>query len=138
MNYFIDCDDTLVDYSLVEKQGDYKGIPPLEGAVDFVRRHQLKKDNIYIISWFNAEAPDKVKSKYQWFFDNFPSIPYENLLIIPAPQSKAKKAEEVLGLNKLTANDILIDDAKENVHDWQSEGGRAILFDMSKISWTNL
>lgn len=137
MNLFFDIDDTLVNYKLVEEADSYDNVPILPGALEFIRKRQAAGDKLFIISWYNQDNLDRMKSKYRWCFNNVPMIEYEHLIIIPAPQNKADKAMKVLGADILTKNDILFEDNQDNMKAWKEAGGMPILFDISTMSWEN-
>ena len=135
INIFFDIDDTLVDYDLVEKADSYKDIPLLPGALKFIQNRQLAGDNLYIISWYNPENLERMKSKYEWCFRNLPMIQYEHLMIIPAPTNKADKAKKIMEMDVLTKNEILFDDNKDNIKAWKEAGGMPYQFDKKTMSW---
>lgn len=137
INIFFDIDDTLVDYDLVEKQDSYKDIPLLPGALRFIQERQLAGDKLFVISWYNTENLDRMKSKYDWCFRNLPMIEYEHLLIIPTPSNKADKAKKVLELDSLSKNEILFDDNEDNIKAWEEAGGMTYRFDKKTMSWEN-
>lgn len=134
INIFLDIDDTMVDYDVVEKNDSYKNIPPFPGVVQFIQKCIQKGDTIYIISWYNKDSPDRVKEKYQWCLTYLPMIEYSNIAVIPAPSNKAKQAQKMLGA-ALSKNDMLIDDMPENIKDWREAGGNPFLFDKKTMSW---
>ena len=137
MNIFLDIDDTLVDYSLVEKEDGYTNVPPLPGVVQFLQKALQKGNKLYIISWYSKDNPNRLKEKYQWCLRNIPMIQYQDIYLIPAPSNKADEAKKVLGVDALTKNDMLIDDMPENIKAWKEAGGTPFLIDIKTMSWEN-
>ncbi len=138
INIFLDIDDTLVNYDTVEENEGYEGVPFLPGALQFIQENYTKGNKVYIISWYNSDRLDRMKSKYQWCFKNLPFIPYEHLIIVPAPSNKAGKAKEILELEQLSPSDYLIDDNEDNIKAWKEEGGTGILFDKKTMRWEDM
>lgn len=142
-NYYFDMDGVVVTYNKNDFLGDnplylkpnahyFRNLTPdrtmLEVIDQMYQRSRYTGDNICLLtslpiegSIFNEHFHDKIAWINQWL----PYLPIDSILI---SVTSKREAAEYINNNKLSKNDILIDDYNKNLNDWAHHGGVSIKY----------
>jgi 5'(3')-deoxyribonucleotidase len=93
----------------VHKEGFFRGIPVMEGAVEAVKE-LMKYFDVYIAS-AAMEFPQSLKEKYEWLQEHFPFISWRNIIFC--------------GDKSIIDTDYMIDDYARNLDGCK---GKTLLF----------
>lgn len=117
---FFDMDGTLAVWDTearieeVASEGYMLNRPMMENMVTAVR--MLTKSNDYEVCILSAVFHETAaKEKRQWVSINLPEIKKENMFFCKCGENKSDFVSA-------TAEDVLIDDFSENLHNWRGKG----------------
>ena len=142
-NYYVDMDGVLVKYDYDAYLGEeplwlkknshyFRNCPPDRRMLEFVdklhERCRYNEDELFILTSLPNKSPifnEHFHDKIAWLHEWCPYIDIDHILI---SVSSKNDAVEYIQDHEITANDILIDDWKENLKEWKQKGGTAVKY----------
>lgn len=120
-----DMDNTLALFSTkgkesealekMHEQGYFENLEVLDGAKSVLWVLNQNGFDVRILSAL-IDSPFVEQEKYNWLKKHFPFIPDEKIKFVPVGTNKAKAIGDV-------TNQILVDDYKKNLIEWEKAGG---------------
>ena len=101
----------------------FRELNPIGNPNKAIEELQKWNCNVYLLSKVEVrDTLNRVMDKIVWAQEFLPSIPLENIIIVPYHESKLKY------LKTRIQNSWLVDDYSKNLIEWENAGGTAIKF----------
>ena len=129
-NIVLDMDGTLADFNggggldKMHNKGFFQNLTPYPRAQRQVKKWQDLGHEIYILSAC-IDSDYCIAEKLIWINKHYPFIKKQNILLVPVGTNKAEYFENFKG-SRLNSRDLLFDDYKINLQDWNLYGGTAV------------
>lgn len=130
LNLIFDLDGTLADFNngggieKMNEKGFFRNLQPYEKGLQTVRNLWNEGNEIFVLSTCLINENCK-REKMEWIAEHLPFIPKENILLINTGQVKAEEWKKFVNRD-LESYDVLFDDYKENLNEWNRAGGSAV------------
>lgn len=109
----------------LNSKGFFRKLQPIGTPNDTIQLLQGLGYNVYILSKVEVRdvaGQQRAIDKVNWCKEHLPSLPSENVIIVPYHENKVDYLKSDIRTS------VLLDDYKENLKEWHNLGGYAVKF----------